>query len=281
MNLHVKVVEARDIPKMDTFGKCDPYCFFTMNTCPNSYKTKVIKKTYTPKWNEQFTFPAAPNSILSVTLYDYDEVGTNDYFGKLDIAINSLAPGLVADQWFKITPKKGIKKAGELHLVLHYAPAGAPLFQPVQVAMYAPPPQGYPPQPGYPPQGYPPQGYPPQPGYPPQGYPPQPGMPPQGYPPQPGMPPQGYPPQPGMPPQQGYPSQPGMHPPQPGYPPQPGMPPQQPVYAASTVVVKKKKSSSSSSSSSSWSLDDFGKKIRKKNKKAMKKAGKEIKKMFK
>ncbi|MCP2339864.1 hypothetical protein [Actinomadura rupiterrae] len=119
---------------------------------------------------------------------------------------------------------------------------------------YAPPQQGYPPNPYAPRPGHQPQPYAPQPQpqpYAPQpGYPPQPGPPHQGPPPQ-GPPPQGYPPQgyaqpgyappPGYP-QQGYAQQPPPPPQQyqqPGYPP-PGYPqqggPPADLYAESVLV---------------------------------------------
>ena len=55
MQLHVRLVEAKDIAKMDTFSKTDAYCLLSLNgTSPK--KSKVIDNSMTPKWNEEFHF---------------------------------------------------------------------------------------------------------------------------------------------------------------------------------------------------------------------------------
>ena len=230
--LHVKIVEAADIARMDgIFGKSDPYIIVQLGNSQKR-KTSVKKNTQRPVWNEQFDFNVTDMNGFLMFLMRDEDVAIDDDMARLQINLNSIKFGQVIDQWYPMTPVKGVKKGGQLHLILHLADLRDPPFvnRPMQQGgyyapppgapgFYAPPPAGY-----YPPQGapgmYPPQGapgmYPPQgaPGmYPPQ---PQPGM----YPaqPQPGMyPPQGapgmYPPQPGM-----YaPQQPGMYPPQPGY----------------------------------------------------------------
>ena len=222
--IHVNVIEATDIARMDgLFGKSDPYIIVQLG---NSQKrrTSVKKNTQRPVWNEQFTFNVTDmNSTLMFLMRDED-IAVDDDMARLQINLNSIKFGQVVDQWYPMTPVRGVRKGGQLHLKLHLADSRDPPFvsRPLQQGYYAPPagaPGFYAPPPGAP-GYYPPQQgmYPPQPGmYPPQQ---QPGM----YPPQPGM----YPPQPGMFP----PQQPGMYPPQPGmYPPQqPGMYPPQPGY---------------------------------------------------
>ena len=222
--LHVRVVEATDIAKMDA-NASDPYCI--LRTSSETMKTRVIKNNMHPRWNQEFHFSIGSPTVgaLDIKMRDKD-IMKDDDMSTLNIQLCSLPIGQVIDQWYDMIPCKRVKKGGRIHLVLQVAPNGAPPFVPQaapQPGFYPGAPVGYGPYPGapvgYPPQGFPPQGYPPQ-GMPPQGYPPQ-GYPPQGFPQQ-GMPPQGYPPQ-GYPPQ-GFPPQ-GM-PPQ-GYPPQ-GYPPQYP-----------------------------------------------------
>jgi hypothetical protein len=211
MNLHVRAIEAIDIPKMDITSS-DAFLVLQVTT-QNGKKSRVCKSTLTPKWDEEFhwTNVDARAHSLRIIMKDQDAV-SDDTMSTLDLQLSGFPAGQVVDQWYDMTPVRGVAKGGRIHLVIQVAANGVQAFQ-GPPAGYSP--AGYPPPPGYPPQGYPPQGYPPQgapPGYPPQGYPPQgapPGYPPQGYPPQ-GYPPQGYPPQ-GYPPQ-GYPPQ--------GYPPQ-------------------------------------------------------------
>ena len=216
--LHVRVVEARDIAKMDTFGKSDPYIILQMGG--QQKKTTVKQNTQSPHWNESFTFNVTDmNGMLHFLMRDQD-VRCDDDMAKLEISLNSIRYGQVVDQWYPMRPVKRGKKGGDLHLVLHLADrndapfvtkAQAPNFYPAGAPGFVPPPQGgmYGAVPGM----YPPQQpmYPQQPGMMPGApgmYPQQPGM----MPGAPGM----YPPQqPGM-----MPGAPGMYPPQ-----QPGMMP--------------------------------------------------------
>lgn len=255
-NLHVRAIEAQDLPKMDTFGRCDCYLIFSLDSNAHKFRGKTIKNNYNPRWNQDFHLRVSnfASDSLNIKLMDEDAI-EDDPVGHLKIPLCSFTPNQVYDKWFDPTPAKHVKKAGRLHLMIHLAADG------VQPFVNAPPPtaafggfgamvnsaqmfnqsimnmarnpmmpQPYPQpyqQPGY---SAPYQQYPPQQGYPQpyqqypqqQRYPPQPGY-PQPYPPQ-----QGYPQQ--YPPQQGYPQQ--QYPPQQGYPqlypPQQGYPPQQP-----------------------------------------------------
>ena len=242
--LHINIVEAEDLPKMDRFGKVDPFVVVLNGALKEVYRTKTVGRSYSPKWGEQLTVPFGKNPEFTFKIMDNNLFSSASVFGNVEVLAEKLPFGQIVDQWYTIIPIRGQKlKAGRIHLVTQAAPAGSKMFAPVdpnivmqvnmqmqarnapvapQGTVFTVTYQGYPPQgyPGYPPQGYP--GYPPQgyPGYPPQGYP---GYPPQGYPGYPQMPP-GYqnPPQSGAPP--GYfqpvPQQPGQYPP---------MPPMQPA----------------------------------------------------
>ena len=218
--LHVRVIEATDIARMD-LNKSDPYCLVSCSSCNLTQRTRVCQNTLRPVWNQDFHFtcPNPAQASLFIKMRDED-IAFDDDMATLQIQVCSLTPGQVIDQWYSMTPARRVKKGGQIHLLLHYAPQGATPFVPTQMypqqqaqSMYG----GFPQQP---PQMYP-QAQPQAPYMYPQsqmgGYPQQ----PPNYPQQPPR----YPPQPGypMPPQQpGYP----MPPPQPGY----SMPPPQPAY---------------------------------------------------
>jgi hypothetical protein len=226
--LHVRLLEAKEIAKMDSLGSTDAYCIMSINGAAQQ-KSKVCNNTMLPKWNEEFHFTvSSPNTDeFKIVMRDKD-VKSDDDMSQFSIPIRYIPFQTLSDQWITMQACKKVKKGGLVHVLFHFTYPDASAFVnapprplPQQQPQQAYPQQGYPPQ-GYPQQAYPPQGYPQQ-GYPPQqpGYPQQ-GYPPQGYAPQPGYPPQGYAPQPGYP-QQGYPPQ--GYAPQPGYPPQ-GYPPQ-------------------------------------------------------
>ena len=260
MDLNLKVVEARDLPKMDVIGSTDGYC--VINVGSQTQKTRVIDNTKNPRWDQTFRFPSVNQSTpIQIRLYDHDSVGKDEQISVLDLNTNALAFGRIVDTWYSCKPVKGNKKGGDLHLVLHLCPSGAPAF--VEQAM--PPPGAYPAQPGYPPQA---GAYPPGQPYPGQ-MPPQPGM----Y--APAQP--AYPQQPGYPPQQGYPPQPGYAAPPPGYvAPQPGYAAPPPGYAAAPGYPGQYMDKDQRKA-----MKKMEKKMEKAEKKMEKEAKKALKKMYK
>jgi Ca2+-dependent lipid-binding protein len=120
----VTIIEARGVPKMDTFGMCDPYCFVSVLLSRLVYKTKVIKKTYTPVWQETTAFLLNnPNTdVLRITMRDEDTLADED-IGVLDIPLAGLLNQPEVDKWDKPKPVKGVKTAGELHYRIRVEPA--------------------------------------------------------------------------------------------------------------------------------------------------------------
>ena len=135
--LHIKIVEAKDIAKMDTVGLTDPYIVLQLGSGPQM-KTTVKKNTLTPVWNETFALPVTDvNSKLSLLMKDKD-VAADDKMATLDIEIKSLPYGQVVDQWFSLIPVKGVKKGGSIHMVLHFCDSQDEAFV---VAKPPPPPK--------------------------------------------------------------------------------------------------------------------------------------------
>jgi hypothetical protein len=202
--VHVRVLQAIDIAKMDA-NATDAYCILKVGACPDK-KTRVIKNSMQPQWNQDFHFsvPNASQSTLTIKMRDEDIICDDD-MATLSIPLSSIPVGQVIDQWYDMVPVRNVKKGGRLHLIIHVGRTGEAPFVNASPQPQAPA-QGHPPGAGYPPPGYP------APGYPPPGYPgaPPPGHPPAGYPP-PGGP--GYPPGGQLPPGPGgYPAQPGYSP---------------------------------------------------------------------
>ena len=240
--LTFKIIGAKGLKSADLNGKSDPYAVLTYisNRGKNNqkYKTKTIKKTLNPEWNETFTFDVidAKTDKISIEIYDYDILvkdGLARYIFPISACLTTVTYHAdVQLNDFKYSTRKG---QGIMTISATYTgpnqfvPSAVPVAGPGPVPVpapgpvpgpYAPPPPGGYPAP--PPGAYappPPGGYPaPPPGAyappPPGGYAPPP---PGGYPPPPG----GYPapPPPGAyaPPPGGYPAP----PPPGGYPPPP------------------------------------------------------------
>ena len=87
----VTVVEAKHLPKMDKHTKCDP--FVTMLLGNTTKRTRVVKKTYRPNWEETFVFSynetsERPTDIL-FEVWDWDRVG-KEFIGRVELSLYDL-----------------------------------------------------------------------------------------------------------------------------------------------------------------------------------------------
>jgi len=91
--LRVKVVSAKNLPRMDYIGSSDPYVKLILGSRVQQIaQTKHIDNTLNPLWEEQFLFEVTnATSSLRVEVYDYDLVGEDDIIGYFDVALKYLA----------------------------------------------------------------------------------------------------------------------------------------------------------------------------------------------
>ncbi|RMX64262.1 hypothetical protein DD238_006948 [Peronospora effusa] len=131
--IRVNIVKARGILAADSTGTSDPYITMTLLdskgtilAAGGTFKTKVVKKTLTPEWNETFvigdTLDLRVATTLRLLLSDSDGAFySDDILGVVDIPV-SLLLGLrdPLDNWFQLTKHDKMKKdaKGELRLVL-------------------------------------------------------------------------------------------------------------------------------------------------------------------
>jgi len=122
--LTVKVIEARNIAAMDKGGTSDPYCRLKCNFNKQRFKTKVIDKTLTPKWDEIFKFfaPSHPEGQVVLKMWDKDRWTTDDFLGEVMIELSKFADGKQHDMWLTLNnePKKKEGTKGEVHLSVTY-----------------------------------------------------------------------------------------------------------------------------------------------------------------
>lgn len=176
--LHVRVIEADDIPRMDA-NATDAYC--VLQTSNQSQTTFAMRNSMHPRWNQDFHFNVTTPTVGSLHILMRDkDIFKDDNISQIDIQFCSLPVGQVIDQWYCMIPTGRAHKGGRLHLLLHMAPANSPPFVPsvpvYPTAGYGQPAYGaypqpyaaYPPPPVYAAPAYPPP--PPYPGYP-YGYP--------------------------------------------------------------------------------------------------------------
>lgn len=95
--LSVTLVEAKHLPKMDVHTKCDAFVIITLGN--QTKKSKVIKKTYHPHWEQSFVMSyteahETPQSVL-IEVFDWDKVGAGEYIGHVELQLGDLlADGL-------------------------------------------------------------------------------------------------------------------------------------------------------------------------------------------
>lgn len=131
MILHVKCIEAKDVPKMDVIGESDPYLVLKTNKSNQEYKTAYVRDTKNPVWNEKFSIQitSSMDEILTVTMYDKDLM-KDDIISHCIIQVNQLQIGKITDNWFEMTSDcKKYPKGGTVRLMLHLARHGAEPFK--------------------------------------------------------------------------------------------------------------------------------------------------------
>ncbi|CAL9163194.1 synaptotagmin-3-like isoform X1 [Musa acuminata AAA Group] len=93
--LHVNVVRASNLLKMDLLGKSDPYVKLSLSgeRLP-SKKTSIKMRNLNPEWNEQFklTVKDPETQVLQLHVYDWEKVKMHDKLGMQVIPLSLLTP---------------------------------------------------------------------------------------------------------------------------------------------------------------------------------------------
>lgn len=129
MKIHIKVIEAKEVPKSDVLGLSDPFITISVNNKFTVCKTKFIKNCHEPKWNQQFSIDLKkPNSsVLHFNLKDHDFI-FHDQLSSRDFPISQFVKDQIVEDWFEFRNKKG-QSAGKVKLAFHLGdPQSKPFF---------------------------------------------------------------------------------------------------------------------------------------------------------
>ncbi|KAF5109968.1 hypothetical protein DV453_001259 [Geotrichum candidum] len=92
--LQGEIIKAENVPAADRSGYSDPYAVVQLNG-EKVFKTKTVKKTLNPVWNEQFSIEilSRTNSKLLLQVWDWDLGPTDDDFlGDVHVDLAQLEP---------------------------------------------------------------------------------------------------------------------------------------------------------------------------------------------
>ncbi|XP_023533118.1 synaptotagmin-3-like isoform X3 [Cucurbita pepo subsp. pepo] len=93
--LHVKVVRASKLLKMDILGTSDPYVKLMLSGggLP-AKKTSIKMRNLNPVWNEKFKLIVndPKSQVLQLQVYDWDKVGGHDRLGMQLVPLKLLTP---------------------------------------------------------------------------------------------------------------------------------------------------------------------------------------------
>ncbi|GBB88076.1 hypothetical protein RclHR1_14600003 [Rhizophagus clarus] len=105
----IKIVQAENLPALDTNGFSDPYCILTDERNNTLVQTRVIYETLNPRWDEAFDITIEETDKmrwLGVTVWDRDQLGSDDVCGKAYIKLdpNYFNDFLAHDVWLDLDP---------------------------------------------------------------------------------------------------------------------------------------------------------------------------------
>ncbi|GAV04965.1 hypothetical protein RvY_15162 [Ramazzottius varieornatus] len=110
----IYLFEAKDLPAMDRNGLSDPFCKFRLGS--EKFRSRVVKKTLTPSWMEQFDIflHEYDSKRLEISVWDYDRTMRNELIGKVELDLDTYERGKTYDTWVDIKDK-GLRR-GTVHL---------------------------------------------------------------------------------------------------------------------------------------------------------------------
>eukprot|EP00742_Colponemidia_sp_Colp-10_P008469 GILJ01009176.1.p1 GENE.GILJ01009176.1~~GILJ01009176.1.p1 ORF type:complete len:1090 (-),score=186.68 GILJ01009176.1:145-3414(-) len=117
--VQVRVVGASGLRKADLFSS-DPYCLVKLGR--QQHKTKVVRKSLNPTWDEEFEFLVSSLEVQSLRLevYDKDKAFSDDKLGACDLALKDLLQTSRIDTQISLGVNKKNQPRGSIHVILTF-----------------------------------------------------------------------------------------------------------------------------------------------------------------
>ncbi|KAG2225823.1 hypothetical protein INT45_007067, partial [Circinella minor] len=117
----IKIIEARNLRGVDRSGTSDPFVRLRVGN-KQVHKTKHMKKTLTPKWNETFQCPISSQpTSLNIKVKDYNRFSTSIELGQCQWNIWDLIRPQdqlkSIDRWLPLYPTG----QGEIHIAIDFS----------------------------------------------------------------------------------------------------------------------------------------------------------------
>jgi Ca2+-dependent lipid-binding protein len=89
LEVHVRVIEAKEQPKMDFIGSVDPYVVLRVDSDAHEFQTASRWSTSDPVWNLNFrlTVHNRETDNIQILLKDFDEMTRDDPSSALQIPV--------------------------------------------------------------------------------------------------------------------------------------------------------------------------------------------------
>eukprot|EP01101_Sappina_pedata_P009064 TRINITY_DN5166_c0_g1_i1.p1 TRINITY_DN5166_c0_g1~~TRINITY_DN5166_c0_g1_i1.p1 ORF type:complete len:180 (+),score=53.54 TRINITY_DN5166_c0_g1_i1:51-590(+) len=151
LELRVRITQANEIKAADYCGTSDPYLIVRIGN--NFERTKTVKKTLNPQWNEDFVFYLEPNpdnkkeplvNMAFLELWDQDSFSKDDIMGRGSFGFANLQASKAKTEWYTLNHNDGTL-AGKVEMSLTAINWGEPkttIAKPVTSSAYPPPPPG-------------------------------------------------------------------------------------------------------------------------------------------
>jgi len=99
----IKLYKAKKLVALDHNGKSDPYVFIEYQA--KTWKSKVLRATLFPEWDETCTFEFEflhQKSVIPIKLFDHDRVGKHDFLGVTCVPLAGCIKGVEIKKKYKL-----------------------------------------------------------------------------------------------------------------------------------------------------------------------------------